>query len=166
MGGGVSRWQWRSLAAALDNNEVAATRWGQREDECNNQINYAGAEQALDKTTRGGGEQREMSGWRMMWGDLVASEARQSGGGRHDNHWAVDDTMRDGSGQSKRIERRMTQSKEGVDDPTRQPTTQREREVGQRQVQWFPVHVRLIQDNLTPSLFCANIIITVSTMSR
>ena len=69
------------MAAALDNNEVAVTQWGQREDECNNQIDYAGGERALDKTTRGGGEQREMSGWQTMRGDLVASNARQSCGG-------------------------------------------------------------------------------------
>jgi hypothetical protein len=43
------------MTAALDNNEVAATRWRQREDECNNQIDYAGGKGALDKTTRGGG---------------------------------------------------------------------------------------------------------------
>ena len=79
------------MAAALDKNEVAATWRRQREDKCNNQINYAGGKQALDKTTRGGGGQREMIGWRTMWGDLAASNARQSGGGRHGSHWAVDD---------------------------------------------------------------------------
>ena len=42
------------MATALDNNEVAATRQGQREDACNNQIDYAGGKQALE-TTRGGG---------------------------------------------------------------------------------------------------------------
>jgi hypothetical protein len=98
----------------------------------------------LDKMTRGGGGQREMIGWRTMRDDLAASEARQSGGGRHNSHRAVDNTMREGSGQSKTIERRMTPSEEGVDDPTRRSTTQREGEVGQREVQWSPVHVRLI----------------------
>ena len=101
-----------------------------------------------------------------MRGNLVASDVRLSGGGGQDSLWAVDDTMREGSGQSKRINRRMTRSKEGVDDPMRRPTTQQEGEVGQRILQWFPVHVRLIQDNLTPSLFCVNITITVSTRSR
>ena len=123
------------MAAALDNNEVAATQRGQREDECNNRIDSLGGERALDKTTRGGGGLCEMSRWRTMRGNLVASNARRSGGGRHNNNWAVDNTMREGSGRSEMIEQRMTQSKEGVDDPMRRPTTQQEGEVGQRKVQ-------------------------------
>ena len=132
------------MAPALANNEVAATRRGQREDECNNQIDHARGERALDKTTRGGGGRRKMIRWRKMRGNLAASDVRRSGGGRHDSHRAVDNTMREGSGQSETIQRRMTRSEEGVDDPTRWPTTQREGEVGQRKVQWSPVHVRLI----------------------
>ena len=132
------------MDAALDNNEVAVTHWGQREYECNNQINYAGGKRALDKTTRRGGGRRKMSGWRTMRGNLAASNARQSGGGRHDSQRAVDNTMREGSEQSETIERRMTRSEEGVDDPTRRLTTQREGGVGQRKEQWSPVHVRLI----------------------
>ena len=62
-----------------------------------------------------------------MRGNLVASDVRLSGGGGQDSLWAVDDTMREGSGQSERIKRRMTRSKEGVDDPMRRPTTQQER---------------------------------------
>ena len=52
--------------AALDNNEVAVRRRGQREDECNNQIvlDYLGGKRALDNTTRGGGGRRETSRWR------------------------------------------------------------------------------------------------------
>ncbi len=86
------------MAAALDNNEVAAKQRGQREDECNNQINYARGERALDKTTRGCGGRCEMIGWRTMQGDLAVINARQSGGGQHNSHRAVDDTMREGSG--------------------------------------------------------------------
>jgi hypothetical protein len=39
-----------------------------------------------------------MIGWRMMRGNLAVSDARQSGGGQHGSHWAVDNTMREGSG--------------------------------------------------------------------
>ena len=86
------------MAAALDNNEVAATRRKQREDECNNQIDYAGGKRVLDKMTRGGGGRRKMIGWRVMRGDLVASDVRRSGGGRHDSHQAVDNTVMASSG--------------------------------------------------------------------
>jgi hypothetical protein len=53
------------MAAALDNNEVAARRRGQRADECNNQIvvDYVGGERALDN--HAAGERQTAPSW---WG--------------------------------------------------------------------------------------------------
>ena len=103
------------MAAVLENNEVVARQWGQREDECNNQIvvGYVGGKRALDNMTRGGGGQNKTSEWGTTRGNLAASDARRSGSGRHDSHrvvdnttrghWVVNDTMREGADKARRL---------------------------------------------------------------